>query len=180
MYCFIFQGGREVESVSCQFLKHFIVLYHDEGISPNCFLVNLTQKPAIVTVLLECVCMCLVAQSYLILWDPMDCSPPGSSVHGISQARILEWIAISFSRGSSQPKDQVTVSCVSGIAGRFLEKRLAYCTLSEVNAKKFCFHFERMGKMPVWGAQQAMSLNRYKHWIWCLGSGPPVYFIAVN
>ena len=97
------------------------------------------------------VCMCLVAQSYLILWDPMDCSPPDSSVHGISQARILEWIAIFFSRGSSQPKDQVTVSCVSCIAGRFLEKGLAYCTLSEVSAKKFCFHFERMGKMPVWG-----------------------------
>ena len=38
--------------------------------------------------------------------DPMDCSPPGSSVHGIIQARILEWVAISSSRGSSQPKDQ--------------------------------------------------------------------------
>ena len=48
--------------------------------------------------------------------DPVDCSPPGSSVHGISQARILEWVAISFSRGSSQPRDQTQVSC---IAGRF-------------------------------------------------------------
>ena len=37
---------------------------------------------------------------------PMDCSPPGSSVHGISQARILEWVAIPFSGGSSQPRDQ--------------------------------------------------------------------------
>ena len=43
----------------------------------------------------------------------MDCSPPGSSVHGISQARILEWIAISFSRGSSQPRDQTLISCIS-------------------------------------------------------------------
>ena len=42
-----------------------------------------------------------IAQSYLSLSDPMDCSPPGSSVHGISQARILEWVAIPFSRGSS-------------------------------------------------------------------------------
>ena len=41
------------------------------------------------------------AQSCLTLWDPMDCSSPGSSVHGISQARILEWVAISYSRGSS-------------------------------------------------------------------------------
>ena len=39
--------------------------------------------------------------------DPMDCSPPGSSVHGIFQARILEWIAISFSRESSQPGNQI-------------------------------------------------------------------------
>ena len=46
----------------------------------------------------------LVTQSYLTVCDPMDCSPPGSSVHGVPQARILEWIAIVFSRGSSQPK----------------------------------------------------------------------------
>ena len=44
----------------------------------------------------------------------MDCSPPGSSVHGISQARILEWVAISFSRGSSQPRNQTQVSCMAG------------------------------------------------------------------
>ena len=42
-----------------------------------------------------------VTQSCLNLYDPMDCSPPGSSVHGIFQARILEWVAMSFSRGSS-------------------------------------------------------------------------------
>ena len=54
---------------------------------------------------------CLVAQSCLTLCDPMDCSPPGSSVCGISQARILEWVAISFSRGSSWPRDQTRVSC---------------------------------------------------------------------
>ena len=46
----------------------------------------------------------LVAQSYPTLCEPMDCSPPGSSAHGIFQARILEWVAISFSRGSSQPR----------------------------------------------------------------------------
>ena len=45
----------------------------------------------------------LVAQSRPTLCDPMDCSPPGSSIHGILQARILEWVAISFSKGSSQP-----------------------------------------------------------------------------
>ena len=47
----------------------------------------------------------LVTQSHPILCDPMDCSPPGPSVHGISQARILEWVAIHFSKGSSQPRN---------------------------------------------------------------------------
>ena len=48
--------------------------------------------------------MCLVAQSRPTLCDPMEWSPPGSSVHGILQARILEWVAIPSSRGSSQPR----------------------------------------------------------------------------
>ena len=46
-----------------------------------------------------------VTQLYLTLCDPTDCSPPGSSVHGTFQARVLEWVAISFSRGSSRPRD---------------------------------------------------------------------------
>ena len=49
------------------------------------------------------VCACLVTQSYPALCDPIDCSPAGSFVHGILQARILEWVAIPFSRGSSWP-----------------------------------------------------------------------------
>ena len=50
----------------------------------------------------------LVTQSCLILCDPMDCSLPGFSVHGILQARIPEWFAIFFSRGSSQSRDRIT------------------------------------------------------------------------
>ena len=62
-----------------------------------------------------CVCMCvLVAQLCLILCYPMDCSPTDFSVHGILQARILEWIAILFSRGTSQPRDWTLVSCLTG------------------------------------------------------------------
>ena len=53
----------------------------------------------------------LVTQSCLTLCDAMDCRSPGSSVHGILQARILEWVAIPFSRGSSQPRDSAGVSC---------------------------------------------------------------------
>ena len=56
-----------------------------------------------------------VPQSCPTLCDPMDwCSPPGSSIHGILQARILEWVAISLSRGSSQPRDRTQVSCIVG------------------------------------------------------------------
>ena len=55
-----------------------------------------------------------VAQSCPTLCDPMDCSLSGSSVYGILQARILEWVAISFSRGSSQPRDQTQVSHIAG------------------------------------------------------------------
>ena len=56
-----------------------------------------------------------VSQSCPTLCNPMDyCSPPGSSVHGILQAGILEWVAISFSRGSSWPRDRTQVSCVAG------------------------------------------------------------------
>ena len=73
-------------------------------------------------------CVCIYIYIYMYIYDhilllscklcltlcnPMDCSPPGSSVHGISQARILEWVAISFSRESSQPRNQTHVSCLA-------------------------------------------------------------------
>ena len=60
-----------------------------------------------------CVCVCACTQLCLTFCDPMDCSPPGSSVHGIFLARILECVAISYPRGSSQPRDRTCVSCIS-------------------------------------------------------------------
>ena len=54
-----------------------------------------------------------IAQSGPNLCDPMDCGPPGSSVHGILQARIPEWVSISSSRGSSPPRDRISMSLVS-------------------------------------------------------------------
>ena len=57
--------------------------------------------------------MC-VLQSCLTLWDLMDCSLPGSSVHGVLQARILEWVAMPSSRGSSPSRDWTQVSCTAG------------------------------------------------------------------
>ena len=55
----------------------------------------------------------LVVHACPTVCDTMDCSLPGSSVHGILQARILEWVAIPFSRGSSQPRDRTQVSCIA-------------------------------------------------------------------
>ena len=75
------------------------------------------------------------------LWDPMDYSSPGSSVHGILQARILELVAISFSRESSQPRDRTWVSC---IAGRFITiwttgeaHIISYAVLSHFSSVQF-------------------------------------------
>ena len=56
----------------------------------------------------------LVSQSHPTLYNPMDCSAPGSSIHGILQTKILEWVAILFSRGSSRPRDRTWVACIAG------------------------------------------------------------------
>ena len=76
----------------------------------------------------------LVTQSCLTLCNPMDCRPPGSSIHGIFQARILEWVVIRFSRGFSQSKDQTQVSC---IADRFFTmsepSEIIKCKLQRLN-----------------------------------------------
>ena len=66
------------------------------------------------------VCVYSVAQSCLTLCDPMDCRPPDSSVHGISQARMLEWVAMPSSRASFWSRDQPRISCISCISRRFL------------------------------------------------------------
>ena len=55
-----------------------------------------------------------MTQSCPTLCNPMDCSRPGSSIHGIFQARILEWVAVAFSKVSSQPRDWAPVSCIAG------------------------------------------------------------------
>ena len=60
------------------------------------------------------VCACLVVQLHLTLCNPIDCSLPGSSVHGILHARILEWVAMPSFRGLSQPRDQTQVSHIAG------------------------------------------------------------------
>ena len=59
--------------------------------------------------------VCAQSVSHVWLCDPIDCTPPGSSVHGIFQARILKWVTISHSRGSAWPRDRTHVCCISCI-----------------------------------------------------------------
>ena len=84
------------------------------GTSQFTYCWSLAWRILIITLLAYAVC--LVAQLCPTLCEPMDCSPLGSSVHGILQARILEWVTIPFSRGSSGPRD---LTQFSHIAGRF-------------------------------------------------------------
>ena len=81
----------------------------------------------------------ILVQSCPTLCDPMDCSPPGSSVHGIFQARILEWVATSFSRGSSWPRDEthVSVSSVSCIGKWIFFFFFYHCTTWEAHKKHY-------------------------------------------
>ena len=62
----------------------------------------------------QLLCVCAQLLSSVWLCHPMDCSPPGSSVHGFSQARILKWVAIPFSRGSPRLRNQTCISCFAG------------------------------------------------------------------
>ena len=86
----------------------------DPGIKPGSPALQLDSLPTELQGKPVCVCVCmyvLVAQLCLTLCTPLDCSPPGSSVHGILQERILEWVVIPFSSRSSPPRNQTQVSC---------------------------------------------------------------------
>ena len=73
------------------------------------------------------------------LCDPMDCSLPGSSVHGTFQARVLEWVAISFYRGSSQPRDWTPVSHIAGRCFIIWATREALCILKQRSIKNVIY-----------------------------------------
>ena len=84
-----------------------------------CILLSYPSRP--VSIQAEGVCPCMLSHfSHIRLCNPTDCSLPGSSVHGIFQARILEWVAMPSSRGSSWPSDRTHVSYVSWIGRRVL------------------------------------------------------------
>ena len=99
---------------------------------------------------------CVPAESLQLAptpYDPMDCSPPGSSVHGILQARILEWVAMPSSRGSSRPKDGISVSyLLNWQAG----------SLPLVPPRKLTFNLPRILPIRLDGITNLMSLSKVR------------------
>ena len=103
------------------------------------------------------------------LCNPMNCSPPGSSIHGIVQARVLEWVAISFSRGSSQPRDQTRVSCT---AGRFFTDWATREALLKPNTNQR-LRFDQHPRASL-AAQAVKNLPAMQEtWVWSLSREGP-------
>ena len=130
-----------------------------------------------------CVCACartcLVTQSRPTLCNTMDHSPPASSVHGILQARILEWIAFPFSRGSSQPRNWTRVSCIAGgfftiWVTREAPMWMSICLKIVFKAKNnlsFRLSSKQCKELEKWGAEECSEHNSLwskilpHHWV---------------
>ena len=125
----------------------------------------------------------LVAQSGPTLCDPTDWSPPGSSVHGILLVRILEWVAISFSRSSSLSRNWTQVSCIAGrfftiwecVGGTKIGRLLFFSRSASLPVRNpeallwshllpWCF-----SKTELWGSQSSLQEKwgpASQHWVW--------------
>ena len=99
-----------------------------------------------------CSFLCVCAQSCPTLCNPMGCSLPGSSVHGILQERILKWVAISSSRGSSSPRDRTGISCVSNF-GRWI---LYYYATWETPNIACCCYVASVVSNSVWAHRRQL------------------------
>ena len=112
-------------------------------------------------------CMCEHAQSCPALCDPMNCSPPGSSVHGVVfQTRILERVAISYSRGSSRHRDRTSVSGVSCL-GRWI---LNHCTTWDA-------YLDQPGGPQILFIYISLIASRLNH---LLVGFPPLFLLGIN
>ena len=115
----------------------------------------------------------LVTQSCLTLCNPMDCSLPASSVHGILQARILEWIAMHFSRGCTRPRDWTCISCVSCVS----RHALYHCTtweayLSNKDKVNKCLMLRRnfhLAAVAWWVTSSILQIILFKDQGWWTG-----------
>ena len=101
----------------------------------------------------------LVTQLCLTLYDPMDCSLPGSSVYGILQTRISEWVAIPFSRGSSQPRDKIQVSCIASRLFTITATRVAQVTWSCLTIYNPMLNTVEL--RGVWGNQWKITVHQH-------------------
>ena len=100
-----------------------------------------------------------VAQSCPALCDPVDCNLPDSSIHGILQARILEWVAISFSRGSSQPRDWTRVSRLAGRCfNLWATRETLQCTLGCMDLFELYFSLNICLEVWMWNQMTQMKL----------------------
>ena len=110
----------------------------------------------------------LAAQSCLTLWDPMGCSPPGFSVHGILQARILEWVASPFSRGFSQPRSPILQadSLLSEPPGKPMRKlkTVANSLPPPPFRARVCFPFLSHGRSSGWFWPAEQGTMSFWHW----------------
>ena len=145
-------------------------IYHSSSHRALCFM-HIPHFSPIITLSV------LVAQLCLPPCDPMDCRPPVSSVHGILYARILEWVAISFSRGSSWPRDRTRVSCIAGRSFTILATwealwhRYYLCPLSFKMRKLMLRQIKWLAQHPIantWGAGFQSQLI----WFQCQGVQP--------
>ena len=112
-------NSRLILGMSCCFKILYgqlspICLHPEDGCTFLLYVCHCLALVCVCVYVCVCVCVCVCALSCPTLCNSMDYRLPGSSVHGISQARILEWVAILFSRGSSQPRDQTHISCMAG------------------------------------------------------------------
>ena len=127
-----------------------------------CWLISEFQLNIIIDFQLT-MCVCVQSlQLCLILCDPVDCSPPGSSVHGILQARILEWVAMPFSMRSSQSRNRTRVSWISCIADRFF-----YCWATKVQLSiiRCMYYINILNKAKFWIAHQIIP-GCFSYLIW--------------
>ena len=122
-----FNNIKQFSVTECSMIRTLVTTWAQQCSNSWLFFSDLQQVLFTVCV---CVCVCTrtracvhtkLLQSCPTLCNPMDCSPPGFSVHGILQARILEWVAMAFSRGSSWPRDWTCITYIS-----FLGRQVLY------------------------------------------------------
>ena len=109
---------------------------------------------------IKTLCICMHAKSLQLcaaLYDPMDCSPSGSSVHGILQARILEWVAMPFSRESSWPRDRTHVSHISSIG------RSVWSTSTTLEAPIKALSISQLSTVTLWSSKHINGIL----WLLC-------------